>query len=350
MEHGIARFFGWLQASFIIIGSVVGAGFISGGELVFFFPTSNFLPYVYCGGILFFLYFALLLACGKRYGGFEGVLTALFKRYAPAVRAVFMLCCFIICATMLAGIDSVFWEAFGISKKFPAMSISILIAVFFISRKGIGAIGKVNFILVPAILLFVMVFSFAERGTEYGFSIADGSRGLQYTVLYVCMNAFLAAPVACDLGKEAPSLPVSFTAAFFIAFCAALILGVICKEGANALGADMPLLYVVTKRGATLGKVFSVVCLFGIVTTLFSSYYPLHTAAEKLKKRELFRACVCLGAILTARVGLKGIIGHVYPALGIFGLVFGVICAVRLCSDGSRSTACRKEKRNRPAR
>ena len=131
--------FGWLQAAFIIIGSVVGAGFISGGELVRFFPTSNYLPYVYAAGVLFFAYFALLLACGKKYGGFDGVLSALFQKFAPAVHAVFGLCCFVICATMLAGIDSVFFEAFGIPKSVPVLSAAVLAAVFFICRKGILA-------------------------------------------------------------------------------------------------------------------------------------------------------------------------------------------------------------------
>lgn len=255
--------FGWLQAAFIIIGSVVGAGFISGGELVRFFPTSNYLPYVYAAGVLFFAYFALLLACGKKYGGFDGVLSALFQKFAPAVHAVFGLCCFVICATMLAGIDSVFFEAFGIPKSVPVLSAAVLAAVFFICRKGIGGIGKVNFVLVPVILVFVVAFAFTEKGGEYDFTMADNSRGLLYTLLYVGMNAFLAAPVVCDLGKSAPPLPVSLTASFCIAFCAALILGVICREGANALGADMPLLYVVGKRGAVLGKVFSLVSLCG---------------------------------------------------------------------------------------
>lgn len=61
----------------------------------------------------------------------------LFQKFAPAVHAVFGLCCFVICATMLAGIDSVFFEAFGIPKSVPVLSAAVLAAVFFICRKGI---------------------------------------------------------------------------------------------------------------------------------------------------------------------------------------------------------------------
>ena len=39
---------------------------------------------------------------------------------------------------MLAGIDSVFFEAFGIPKSVPVLSAAVLAAVFFICRKGIG--------------------------------------------------------------------------------------------------------------------------------------------------------------------------------------------------------------------
>ena len=324
----------WFEAAFVVIGSVVGAGFISGGELVRFFPTSGFLPYAYSAGIVFFAYFALLLACGKRYGGFDGVLRAVFKKFAPFVRVVFGVCCFVICATMLAGIDSVFWESFGIPKSIPVISAVVLVCVFLICRKGIGGIGKVNLILVPVILAFIAIFALRERGAEYGFSVADGAKGLAKALLYAGMNCFLAAPILCDLGKQAPALPVALGSAAIIIACAVLILGMICKEGANALGADMPLLYVVGKRGAALGKGFSIVCLFGIVTTLFSAYYPLHTAAEGMKRGELFRISVCVGALALARIGLKGIIDTVYPVLGAVGLAFGIACA--LCFFGER--------------
>lgn len=349
MKNKSARFAAWLQAAFVVIGSVVGAGFISGGELVRFFPSSNYLPYVYVAGVLFFIYFALLLICGKKFGGFEGTVATVFKRLAPAVRAVFFACCFVISATMLAGIDSVFWQGFGIPKTIPVFSAAILVAVCFICRKGMNGIGKVNFVLVPCIILFVVALAFTKERGEYGFTVSDGPTGMALVMLYVSMNAFLAAPVICDLGKEAPALPVSLTASFFISLCAALILGIICREGANALKADMPLLYAVSGRGAALGKIFSLVCLFGIVTTLFSSYYPLHAALEKCKRRELFRILACLAALALARVGLKGIIDTVYPVLGAFGLIFGAFCAAKLWR-AERKQALKKSKNGRIAR
>ena len=60
---------GILEGALFIVGGAIGAGFISGAELVRFFHTQNFFLPVLLSCLLFFAQCALFLSLGKRHGG-----------------------------------------------------------------------------------------------------------------------------------------------------------------------------------------------------------------------------------------------------------------------------------------
>ena len=66
-----------LRALFTMVGTVVGAGFVSGRELLQFFACFR-ISTIYCAGLLFFLSFLLFVRLGRIFGGFEGVLKGVF--------------------------------------------------------------------------------------------------------------------------------------------------------------------------------------------------------------------------------------------------------------------------------
>ena len=105
---------GAAKAGFALTGSVIGAGFISGAELVRFFPSQGFLPYIAAAALLFFGCFFLLFECGRRYGGFAGTVQAVFGRRAAVVRAAVLVGSFVTCGSMLAGLAALAGEGFGL--------------------------------------------------------------------------------------------------------------------------------------------------------------------------------------------------------------------------------------------
>ena len=311
-----------------LVGTVVGAGFISGAELVRFFPSEGFLPYVYVAAGLFALFFYLLFRVGRAFGGYEGALSALFGKFAPLFRAVLLAASLVMCGSMLAGITAAVREGFGISEAFPFAALAALVLLHFLSYRGVKGIFAVNLALVPVILAFIGAYAFRAPygGMPYGES--DAFSSLCAVVLYVAMNAFLAAPVVCDAGAKGGGRAGCFISAALIGFCIAAVLANITAEGAGALSAEMPFLYVVGKNAA-LGNLFSAVCLCGILTTLFSSYYPLHNCVNGKKRAPLWRALLCLGAFALSVLGLKQIVRYAYPLVGAAGAVFLAVCAVR---------------------
>ena len=77
-----------VKLSFTLVGTIVGAGFLSGAELVRFFPSEGYLSYAIISALLYAGCFYLLYRCGKKFGGFAGTVNALFGKGAQDRKSV----------------------------------------------------------------------------------------------------------------------------------------------------------------------------------------------------------------------------------------------------------------------
>ena len=325
---------GAAKAGFALTGSVIGAGFISGAELVRFFPSQGFLPYIAAAALLFFGCFFLLFECGRRYGGFAGTVQAVFGRRAALVRAAVLVGSFVTCGSMLAGLAALAGEGFGLGAWRYLVSLAGVLLVFALAHAGMRGLFAVNLVLVPAILLFLAFYAAAPGAEAYVRQPAqtDAFGGMVRVLLYVSMNVFLAAPVACDAGAACGGRGTGGAgcalAAGLVGFGAAVVLANIAAAG-DALYAEMPFLRAVGAGGAA-GVVFAAVSACGIFTTLIASYYPLHNLFGGKKRAPLGRALLCACMFLFSLFGLTHIVRFVYPLIGGAGLAFLAACAFSL--------------------
>lgn len=301
---------GFLRGAFFIVGGTIGAGFITGAELVRFFGVNNFLLPLMLSCALFFLLCILYLYLGKKYGGFEGVLRLV--GWGGLFRFAVLFCAFVSSAGMLAGLDAL------LPRLSPLLSVCGIVCSVFFLEKGMKGISALNLFLVPVLLCFVFFYAespvfFYPRGDTFSLG----------WMLYAGMNSFLMAPVLMDAGREMrrPALSSAIAAAL-IAVSAVCILGSVYREGANALNAEMPFLAVAG------GKLFSAAVGFAILTSLVSSLYTPFSACSGLspKKKIAAKSIILLAAFGVSRVGLKGIVGKLYPVIGCVGLFFSALC------------------------
>ena len=305
---------GALRGAFFILGGAIGAGFISGAELVHFFHTKYYLWRVLAASAVFALLARCYLFLGKKYGGFAGATEALFGRAAKGIRAALSLCAFVPCAGMLAGLDAL------LPRAAPLLSSAGLLLCAAVAVRGTKAIGWLNTALVPALVLFV----FCAGGGATALPPAGTGRG--FGVVYAGMNGFLLAPVLMDAGREMKRpLASALLASAAMGGCAAVILRRVFGEGANAIAAEMPFLYAM--RGA---KLFPFAVALAILTSLAASLYPLFALAEGLPrtKKIAAKSLVLFAAFGLSRLGLKGIVRFLYPAEGYLGLAFSAVCVL----------------------
>lgn len=310
---------GIVRGTLFIVGTSIGAGFLSGAELVRFFRGERFFLPVLVSCALFFAMCLLYLHLGKKYGGYRSAMKILCGRGAPAVYGVVFLCAFIPSAGMLAGLDAL------LPSLSPLLSLAgIALAAGFL-WKGMKGISALNLILVPALLIFVFVGGRGEVSYFYPV-LPEGTGGFAGGTVYAGMNAFLAAPVLMDAGKEMKKiLPTALFSSLIVAASAMCILGRIYREGAGAIGAEMPFLYVMRGR-----KIFFVAVACAILTSLVSALYPLVGLCDGFTGRKKYAAkgAVLLAAFALSRVGLSGIVRYFYPLLGCVGLVFSTFCVL----------------------
>ena len=354
MKKYFAAFRANAGLAFSLFGAVVGAGFMTGAELVRFFPLCAAFAHAAVAAGLFAACFLLLFDAGRKCGGFEGALRCC-GRAAPVFRALLHFASFITCAAMLAGLDGAVRTGFGLRYAIPVAALCALPAMFFVARRGMRGVAALSAVLVP-----VMAVVFAARAGDIPAGFTPSSPQSAFTsltgvCLYAAMNCFLAAPLACDAGREGSGRGGCIAAAALIGFCIAAALGAVARAG--TAGEEMPFL------AAGGGGLAAVACICAVLTTLFSSFYPLARAAEQYsaekggkerhKKRKeehaadaergtkesralpvreraaAVQAGLCAGAFLLSLCGLSDIVRAVYPLIGMAGAAFFLLLAAR---------------------
>lgn len=300
-----------------MVGTVIGAGFVSGRELLQFFGCFR-ISAIYCAGLLFFLCYLLFMRLGSVFGGFEETLKGVFGRFARFVKTIVLFGSLVSSVGMLSGINSLL----PLAK--PFLSLAFLAGVCFVCEKGVKGIGLVNLIVMPVLLVAVSFLIFSRRALSPSEPPRAGFASVLSVLLYVSMNTFLSMPVLCDLGAELKNRAALLCAlsALIISSAIGLILSAVCSDK-SSYSYDLPLLYILDGV-----KIFSLLACGGMLTTLLSSFYPLYTLAGrrwgKAGKLALFAAAECCSFI-----GFKSLIASVYPALGVFGAAITAIAAVR---------------------
>lgn len=303
--------FEFLMPSFIIIGAVIGAGFISGHELLRFFGGSFLLPSVVLSFFLFYFICILFLTLGKKYKNFQS-LCVVFKRFSKLVFFTMLVFNLILMSAMLSGVESLFGIIIG-NVRLPVFSVISLMLAALICGKGINGVAKINLFLIPCILIFIIVYLTLNFKFDFVLTSKNAVNSVAVVYFYAAMNMFLAAPVLLECGsrfsRKACKQAALFSA-FVLAVCIFLI--VTCLLNSGAINPNLPLLSIFESNPLTY-YIFCILIYFAIFTSIITSYYPVFSYTEN-KYARIFTA-VC--ALLVSQLGLSNIVGGIYPVIGI---------------------------------
>ena len=306
-------FFNVFGVSLTIIGSVIGAGFITGKEIQVFFCNDLSLSGIYCSLIFFFAYILLLSFSPD---GFT------FK----VVKTLIALLGIIIASCMTAALNAFFEELFPKMKNFKILTIITVIFAIFISCKGITSMKIFSSFAVPIVVICVVIFSaIFKKPIDIPLSpLSD--KGRFYPMLYVGINCLLSSMVITDsCGKlsSKEKVLVSFVVSLSLGMCIACIS--VCVIGERG---DMPFLNVV--RVNPVLSVFSAIMTFiSIFTSLVTAVYSAFSVT-KGKTSVLRKITISLVFFMLSAYGFSGFIEKIYPIIGIFGFAYFVFIALSL--------------------
>ena len=301
---------GTIRAAFFLIGTTVGAGFLTGAELVRFFGGAGMFALLFACGLQFAFGIVFLLL-GKKYGGCREAMCALFGRGGKIVYCLLLALTFLPCAGMLAGLDAL------LPNYAPLPSALGLSVVLIFLCRGLKGVGALNTALVPFLVALIFL---TGTGAPPFFAFTNGAWD---AALYAGMNVAFSAPALMDAGREmrTPARSCALAAACIFA-CGTYILAGIRAAGDAALAFPMPYLTVIRGR-----RVFAVAIACSVLTALSSALFPLFSACDRLgSHKNAARIFVLLAAFTLSRIGLENVIDIFYPIAGGIGLAFSVVC------------------------
>lgn len=316
----------------LIVGTIIGAGFATGKEIVAFFGSGISPLVAPVVGVGIFLLCLLFCTIGRMFKSpdFGEVNRRLLGKLHVVADAFLLLNSLIVLSGMLSGMDSLLDPIFPIA---PAYSIISGILCALIVAKGLKGLLSGNSVIVPVIIVLIVLICCFNIGKP-SFSMAFKPFTVPAAVIYVCMNIMLACTVLTTVNEKPKTV---FWASLLAAVVmTVLMLLVILTLDSHDVSSDMPLV-AIAKSSPFLYYAAVAAVATAIFTTMMTAMSGLSSWLTELTGNLRFSVVVSLIAgMIVSNLGFENVVAYLYPLIGAFGLVYIVMCLLSLLK--SRAT------------
>lgn len=307
-----------VTVAMVSVGTMIGAGYASGQEIVAFFGGSPSLLVPAVCGLIMFALTACLLAVGARVG--DDANAVMFGRLSFVVDAVMLLNALIVLSAMIAGMNELMADMTGAPLPFGLMLAAAGVIVL---RRGNDGLRAANTLIVPLIVI-VMTLTCTSVPLSPG---SPDLSALPSCFTYVSMNLLLSAGVLVRQGKMTRR-EILLSSALSSVIISALM-ALICCALPAAASSDMPMLSV-ARGSQTLYVLFALCLAVSIFTTLLSALALPREWGLKRGQPSAAMLFAVAAASLLADVGFRGVVDMCYPVIGVLGAAYLLRCAVFL--------------------
>lgn len=322
------------------MGTVVGAGFASGQEILQFFSSFGLkgLFALLLAAALFIFFGMIILDLGRRLGADshrEVIRYAGGRWVGTAVDGVITFFLFGAFTAMAAGAGAIFREQFG----FPGIAGSLVLVAATIFTVLIGISGIISAISYVVPVLLLAVFGIAAATLAAGpidpaaVALWAGSSRPAVpfwplsAVVYVSYNLVLGVSVLAPLGKHIEDRRIIRKGALYGGIglglgALAINLSLLARVPAIS-GFEVPMVYIAANISPFVQAAYSAVLLAEIYTTAVGSLYGF---AERItdQGKPHFRLLVLgtgVAAFGAGQLGFSTLVRVLYPAVGYAGLL-----------------------------
>jgi uncharacterized membrane protein YkvI len=319
-----------IQVAATYIGTVVGAGFASGQEILAFFTS-----YGHAGTVGILLatslfvwlgYKMMLLAHQLRTPSYESFNQKLFgPMIGRTMNVLVFLTLFGVTTVMLAGAGSVLEEQFAI--PYLAGTTGTVLLSLLILRKGLDQLLLVNALVVPSMLVFALLI-LLDNSVESPLPLAKPSNYafLWKTILYVSFNLAMAQSVLIPIGYAIREKVVLFRAAVIggvvLGFMLLVVHTAMLANWDDVRFMDIPILFITDRWNEWLQLFFVFVLYSEIFTTLISNVFGIGQQLRELVNVPESRLYLFLfvAAFVLCLIGYSQLLMFLYPLFGYLGL------------------------------
>lgn len=316
-----------IKISSAFLGSLIGAGFASGQEVMIYFGVFGrfgALGVLVCAVLLFLLVAgicAILRKTGAR--DFKELLLYTCGRTGARIfMAVFLMFTFIAFGVMAAGFGESIMQHIGIDKRVGAFIFLIIMVL--VMRAGERGVVAVNVALTPVMIISVLLVSIyiLYRG---GIAASSGSAApaAASAILYAGYNGILGIAVIAQLSHMVRSRTVGMLSAiissgsFIILLIPLYVLMIQNYASLSHLG--IPMLYAATMIHPAVGHLYFLILLMAMVTTGACCGFSLCGSMNLNMKRGSWMIPLC--ALPFLLFDFSTLVSHLYSLFGIAGSI-----------------------------
>ena len=331
------RGFSALAVAAVYIGTVVGAGFATGQEIVQFFSRFGAagMMGIMLAAVLFAAFGFIIMDLGKRLRArsYKTVIRHAGGRIVGVfIDALITFFLFGALATMLAGTGALFAQQFRLPALFGSLSMAALAAITVLAgfRGVVRAVGFAVFFLLLAMITTSAV-TMLTSSPDLSFCPAP-SEGLAQSwilsaLLYVSYNTVMSVSVLGPLGGQAQNnkairLGAALGGAGLGAGCMFILLAMAGKPAAVA-GAEVPMARIAGELSPALQYVYALALLAGIYTTAAGVLFGLAARLNECKalrgKGRGIVLAAAAGAVLASRAGFVKLVQNPVSPGGVCG-------------------------------
>lgn len=332
-----------LKVVFVIIGTLIGAGFASGQEVYLFFFSYGMkgligilISSIIIGVVIYSTFNILNKYKINTYKDFLNILipkNTKLKIIANFIINIFILITFFI---MIAGFGAYFEQEIGINRLIGSLILAIITFIVFMT--SIKGVVKVNELIVPILIGFIFIIGIISIKNIHILNLENYVIRTNYTnfalsaVLYSSYNSILLIPVLITLNNYVKNKKqifyISFISAIVTILLSVIIFLLLVRVDVDISKLEMPVVYVVSNMFKILRYIYGVIILGSIFTTAISLGVSfLQNMAKNKKGYTQISIIMCITSVIISKFGFSNLVSLLYPIFGYLGL----IQILRLC-------------------
>lgn len=330
--------FGTFKIASAYIGTVIGAGFASGQEVLQFFSAYGWLGLfgVLTSSLLFFLVGYSVLRFGYRLNAsthLQIVRLTNGRFIGTLIDAIITIFLFGALAAMIAGAGAIFEEQFHTSAIWGTLAMALVTLLTVIA----GTRGVVNSmsVVVPFLLtsvLFISIYSLVINPIEHGeiglTTYLPGATPNWFlsSLNYASYNMIIAIAVLAPMGAKALHKKNLFAGALFGAL--GLGLGIVAiyfcvlTNISDVFYMQVPMIGIAAKISPAVQFVFAIMLFAAVYTTAVGNLFGFSRRISPDVPKKTLIAVTTLIAFFVAQLGFSNMVRYLYPAVGYGGLLF----------------------------
>lgn len=338
-----------LKVAAAYIGTIVGAGFATGQEILQFFLNFGI------GGIwgivittvMFIVFGYIIMELGKRlhtHSHLEIIKYAGGRIFGAVIDLIITFFLFGALTAMIAGTGALFEQQFN----WPGILgniIMCLITALTVLRGTNGVINSISYV-VPFLLVTVVgtsIYAIINADAllvSQEMTVTSGlmNNWLLSAILYVSYNTIISIAVLGPLGVKAKDYRAIRNGAVLgglgLGLGSIMIYLVLSSDTGNIVNLEIPMVYIAGRISSPVQIIYAVVLIAEVYTTAVGSLFGFTSRLTNIEKRPkrgriiIFSASIA--ALIASQFGFSNLVKYLYPLVGYGGiLLLGCLLYVR---------------------